>query len=245
MALESSFNFIDDLDSSNPTSGDDPSEGDDHIRGVKNAVKGSFTSLGSEAVTATAAELNTMGGITASTAEINQLDGATVTAAQLNNIAQQSEETTLSASGATLSFTAAPSWAKEVIISFSKVSASADAVIQLQLGVSGGLDSTADYNTTYHGTELAVITGATSASVAFFRLGTTGNATQNISGRVVLSKQEGANEWCLSGDLGGTASIYFFSLSGSKTLSGALTQLQLSLSTGNYDAGNVGVRYQG
>lgn len=64
MGLESSFNFIDDLDSSNPAASDDPSVGDDHIRGTKSAVKGSFTSLGSAAVTKTAAEINDLATLT-------------------------------------------------------------------------------------------------------------------------------------------------------------------------------------
>lgn len=58
MGLETGVNFIDDLVATNPLAGDDPSEGDDHIRAIKTAVQGSFTSLGSAAVTKTAAEIN-------------------------------------------------------------------------------------------------------------------------------------------------------------------------------------------
>ena len=65
MGIESSFNYIDDLDSANPATGDNVSQGDDHLRGIKSAVKGSFPSLGSAAVNATASELNVLSGVTA------------------------------------------------------------------------------------------------------------------------------------------------------------------------------------
>lgn len=71
MPVESSFNFIDDLNEAWPLGTDNPNTLDDHDRGTKKAVKGSFPSLGSTAVTASAAELNTMDGITRTTAQLN------------------------------------------------------------------------------------------------------------------------------------------------------------------------------
>ncbi len=64
MGLESSFNYIDDLDDTNPAAGDNISQGDNHLRGIKEAVQGSFPNLGSAAVTSTAAELNVTDGVT-------------------------------------------------------------------------------------------------------------------------------------------------------------------------------------
>ncbi len=40
MPLEPDFDFIDDLDSANPVTDDEVNEGDNHIRGVKNALQG-------------------------------------------------------------------------------------------------------------------------------------------------------------------------------------------------------------
>lgn len=65
MGLETSFNYINDLDDTNPAAGDNVSEGDNHLRGIKQAVQGSFPNLGSAAVTSTAAELNVVDGVTA------------------------------------------------------------------------------------------------------------------------------------------------------------------------------------
>src|SRR5574343_660075 len=67
MALESSFNYISDLNVDNPASGDAPSAGDDHLRGIKKVLKTTFTggSTGlSGAVTATHTELNYCVGLT-------------------------------------------------------------------------------------------------------------------------------------------------------------------------------------
>ena len=58
MSIDADFTYIDGLEVANPTTGDPRSEGDDHIRGIKNAVKGTFPNIVAAAVTATAAELN-------------------------------------------------------------------------------------------------------------------------------------------------------------------------------------------
>ena len=82
MSLES-FNFIDSLNASNPTTTDNVSEGDDHIRGIKTTIKNTFPNINA-AVTATDEELNLLDGVTATTAELNTLDGITATVAELN-----------------------------------------------------------------------------------------------------------------------------------------------------------------
>ena len=66
MALEDltgSGKYIDDLVSSNPAAGDNVSEGDDHIRGIKNVLKLSFPAI-TGAVTPTHTELNYVDGVT-------------------------------------------------------------------------------------------------------------------------------------------------------------------------------------
>lgn len=57
MGLESGTR-IEDLDASNPATGDPVSEGDNHLRLIKTCVQGSFPSLGATAVSATATDLN-------------------------------------------------------------------------------------------------------------------------------------------------------------------------------------------
>ena len=65
MALEdlTGTKYLDDLNSSNPAAGDNVSEGDDHIRGIKNVLKLTFPNIDA-AVNATPTELNYVDGVT-------------------------------------------------------------------------------------------------------------------------------------------------------------------------------------
>lgn len=60
MTVES-VNLISDLDQNNPAGGDSISEGDDHIRNIKKAIKETFPNI-TEKVTATAEDINRMSG---------------------------------------------------------------------------------------------------------------------------------------------------------------------------------------
>jgi len=65
MALEdlTGTKYLDDLNASNPAAGDNVSEGDDHIRGIKNVLKLTFPNIDA-AVNATPTELNYVDGVT-------------------------------------------------------------------------------------------------------------------------------------------------------------------------------------
>jgi hypothetical protein len=59
MGLESGVTYIEDLVATNPVGAtDNVDEGDDHLRNIKTAVKGSFPNLGNASVTRTAAQIN-------------------------------------------------------------------------------------------------------------------------------------------------------------------------------------------
>jgi len=62
MALET-FQYIDDLNASNPTATDNVSQGDDHIRGIKTTLKNTFPNV-TGAITPTQTELNYVDGVT-------------------------------------------------------------------------------------------------------------------------------------------------------------------------------------
>lgn len=82
MGLES-VTHIDDLVVTNPTATDGLSQGDDHIRNIKTALKTDFPNVNA-ACTASPTEFNILDGATVTTAELNILDGVTSTAAELN-----------------------------------------------------------------------------------------------------------------------------------------------------------------
>ncbi len=82
MGIET-FNYIDSLNTANPTSTDNVSEGDDHIRGIKTALKNTFPSLDG-AVNATDTELNYVDGVTS--AIQTQIDAKSATATTVTHL---------------------------------------------------------------------------------------------------------------------------------------------------------------
>ena len=75
MGLETGT-YISSLNSANPTTSDNKTEGDDHIRLIKSTLLSTFPSV-TGAVTASHTELNALDGITASVTELNYVDGVT------------------------------------------------------------------------------------------------------------------------------------------------------------------------
>jgi len=112
MALETAT-YINGLVSTNPTSGDPVSEGDDHLRLLKSTIKASFPNV-TGAVTATQDQLN---------------------AVLTNGTAQAST------SGTAINFTSIPSWVKRVTVNLSGVSTNGTDNLLIQLGDSGGIES--------------------------------------------------------------------------------------------------------
>ena len=85
MALEdlTGTKYLDDLNASNPAAGDDVSEGDDHIRGIKNVLKLTFPNVDA-AVNATPTELNYVDGVTS--AIQTQLDAKVTNATHTGDV---------------------------------------------------------------------------------------------------------------------------------------------------------------
>ena len=92
MGIET-FNYIDSLVATNPTSTDNVNEGDNHIRGIKTALKNSLPNING-AVTSTDEELNILDGVTTTTTQLNYLNTATSNVqSQIN--AKQDQSTVL------------------------------------------------------------------------------------------------------------------------------------------------------
>jgi len=87
MGFETGSTYISQLVSANPTASDDVSEGDDHLRMIKEVLTTQFSGLAATtAISSSEAELNVLDGIAAglTAAELSILDGVTATAAELN-----------------------------------------------------------------------------------------------------------------------------------------------------------------
>lgn len=89
---------LSDLVITNPVGAVDPkSQGDDHIRNIKKALRTDFPNI-SGVVTATHTDLSKLAGMTSSTAELNILTGVTLTAAQINDAARKGASNIFTAS---------------------------------------------------------------------------------------------------------------------------------------------------
>jgi hypothetical protein len=139
-----------------------------------------------------------------------------------------------------IDFTGIPSWVKRITVMFSGVSVSGSSLIQIQLGDSGGFETTG-----YVSVASAGATGGNSTTgLVVYAVG---NASYFVSGAVTLFNF-GANAWVSSsatatspaagnsGSIGG----------GTKTLSDTLTQVRITTVNGtdNFDAGTINIIYE-
>jgi hypothetical protein len=146
-------------------------------------------------------------------------------------------------SGTSIDFTSIPSWVKRITVLLNGVSTNGTSVIQVQLGDSGGVE-TSGYltmagliTTTNNTTRGAVFTAGFPTSHG----GATGDAWR---GAITFSLY-GSNLWVGSGTVyNSTDSITM--ISGTKTLSDTLTQVRLTTVNGTdtFDAGAINILYE-
>ena len=146
-------------------------------------------------------------------------------------------------SGTEHDFTSIPSWVKKITVIFYGVSTNGTSAVQIQLGDSGGVETTG-----YLGSS-TVITGANACSIApltsgFLSVGSAVGATR--SGLLTIVNLA-ANVWVASGTFdepnGGSAGH----TQGFKELSATLDRVRLTTVNGTdtFDAGAVNIIYEG
>lgn len=137
-------------------------------------------------------------------------------------------------------FTSIPSWVKRITIMFDGVSLSGTDSFLIQIGDSGGLETTG-----YNGGGARF--GASSVGGVTFTTGFGFNNTTAaclFSGSVVLTNVTG-NTWSASGTLGGSATEFSNVLGGSKTLSAQLDRVSVTRTgTNTFDAGTINILYE-
>lgn len=138
-----------------------------------------------------------------------------------------------------IDFTDIPSWVKRITVIFSGVSTSGTAIPQIQLGDSGGIETTGYTGTAYLSNTLNsnMSTGlltAASHSAAYVR-----------SGHVVLTLISGTT-WVATGMSGREDAADVTVMGGRKTLSDTLTQVRITTvgGTDNFDAGTINIIYE-
>ena len=148
----------------------------------------------------------------------------------------------VSASGTSVDFTGIPSWAKRVTVMFSGVSTNGTSSLLIQLGDSGGFETTGYVSTSVIARDGTTSTGLTSTS-GFVVI--TANAANTILGTAVLTAVSG-NTWVLSSAYGMSGSTHTGTAGGNKTLSDTLTQVRITTVNGTdtFDAGTINIFWE-
>ena len=239
MPIESPFTNITDLNDANPTAGDNVSEGDDHIRGLKTVLLTDFPNING-AVNATPTDLNrtavAAAGVGAAS-EVLTADGSgnvdlsalTVTgiAAELGYAGSNFTGTGSSTLGEATNIPAA---AQQIIVTFYRLSSSSDSEMYITIG-----DSTytatvrASYFTDHTNGANQVINadGRTVITPAVF------GSSDNNNGTVTFTKLSGANSWIATGTASGNTVPGW--ISGVITTSNAVDRVKITCSAGTFD----------
>jgi hypothetical protein len=144
-----------------------------------------------------------------------------------------------STSGTSIDFTGIPSWAKRITVLFQGVSTSGTSLIQIQLGDSGGVETTSyvsggfNNNTSTATSTTGMLVNATNTAALIWN----GTATINLIN---------TNTWIQSSVL--TASIGGGSFCGaSKSTSDTLDRVRITTVNGTdtFDAGTINIQYEG
>jgi hypothetical protein len=174
------------------------------------------------------------------TVTINGSAGVTTNSGAVYDSLQRGAAVT--ASGTSIDFTSIPSWVKRITVMFSGVSTSGTSNLQIQLGDSGG------FETTGYGSSMTYIVNATAATTNVstgLLVGTYGSAGAGYNGITTICTL-GSNVWVSATNLNDSGSTRTFLGSGGKTLSDTLTQVRITTVNGTdtFDAGTINIIYE-
>jgi len=146
-----------------------------------------------------------------------------------------------STSGTSIDFTGIPSWVKRVTVMFDQVSTNGTSTILIQLGDSGGVETTGYLsNGSYTGPGSGG-TSSTTGIIIFYD-----SAARNPTGQIVFTNISG-NTWIASGVVAPVAlGSYTYQTAGVKTLSATLDRVRITTTNGTdtFDAGSINILYE-
>jgi hypothetical protein len=144
-----------------------------------------------------------------------------------------------STSGTSIDFTSIPSWVKRITVMFAAVSTNGVNPIQVQLGDSGGIETTSYLGSAWNANT------SNGLDTTGFRLFADTSTTQFWSGSAVLSYM-GSNTWVIQGSFGRSDGATTSACGGSKALSDTLTQIRITTlgGTDTFDAGTINILYE-
>jgi hypothetical protein len=151
--------------------------------------------------------------------------------------------TVKTASGTAVDFTGIPSWVKRITVILNGVSTNGTSAVQIQLGNSGGVESTG-YSNANGG-----ITGTNTCSLLGYTTGiiVAGLLATHIRYATISMININLNNWIISGsgveDIGNTTTR----INGSKSLTSTLDRVRITTinETDTFDAGTINIAYEG
>jgi hypothetical protein len=149
-----------------------------------------------------------------------------------------------STSGTSIDFTGLPAGLKRITVMFSGVSTSGTSIPLIQIGDSGGIETTA-YDSFATGASTTADTTRGGSSTDGFRLAlSSASASAPTTGKVTICLLS-SNTWIAEGTFI-TISTYVANMAGSKTLSGTLDRLRITTTNGTdtFDAGSINILYE-
>ena len=131
-----------------------------------------------------------------------------------------------------------PSWVKKITIMLSDASISTTATVEILLGDAGGFETSG-----YSGSSSFITSGGSNTTVnhsSGFVIKGTIVSTDIVQGAVVLTRMNASSlKWAIEGGFSASNTPAMLPLSGSKSLSAALTQVRLVTSAGFFDGGEM------
>lgn len=173
------------------------------------------------------------------------LTSPTITGASMSSMASSvitSGTEQASTSGTSIDFTGIPSWAKRITVMFSGVSINSTSGIAIQLGDSGGIETTGY-------TSGVVWTGGANAiagSTTQFLVTAPVSNAEIYSGSVVITAFNTTNTWIEAGILARESTGGANQSGGSKTLSATLDRVRIKTVNGTdtFDLGSINILYE-
>ena len=141
-------------------------------------------------------------------------------------------------SGTSKDFTSIPSWVKRISVQFSAFSTNGTSIPMIQLGDSGGIETSG-----YSGTGQN-ISGTSSSNSAGFKIAGVWAGTAVLDGIAYLELQDAStNTWAMSSSMSGAEMVFG---GGSKSLSATLDRIRITMVNGTdaFDAGKVNILYE-
>jgi hypothetical protein len=146
-----------------------------------------------------------------------------------------------STSGTSIDFTGIPSWVKRITVPFSGVSVSGTSIIQLQLGDSGGVETTG-----YTSGGWLANTNVSLSTTGFLISGIN-VASYPYDGNIIICLVDvSTNKWSYSSVMAGSVSGINSIAGGSKSLSATLDRVRITTVNGTdtFDAGTINILYE-